>query len=165
MNRLPVLLRHLEAYVQEEIGAQGRTAALLDAQRSAVRTADPAAIAESTRAVETELGTSARRARRRDELLKGFARLWSVDPGSLTLASVIERAGPAADRLQRQRLELRKATSEVSRRARLVGTAAREHQRLTADIIRTVLAGVDTDAEGGGSQDSARGGVLVDAEA
>ena len=157
-NQLSTLLRHLEAYVQEEIGAQGRTLALLDAQQEAVSSSDPAAIARSTSAIEGELRVVAARARRRDELLKGFARLWQIDVRSLTFASLIERAGPQAERLRRQRHDLRTAAGRVARRARVVGSAARVHQRLTADIIETVLSDEASDTVGSG-------GVLVDAEA
>jgi hypothetical protein len=158
MSQLSTLLRHLEAYVQEEIGAQGRTLALLEAQQAAVATSEPESVAKATQAIEDELRTVAARARRRDELLRGFARFWNIDPQSLTFASLIERAGPEGERLRRQRRDLRTTAGRVARRARVVGTAARAHQRLTAEIIETVLADDERQAAG-------TGGVLVDAEA
>ncbi len=158
MSQLSILLRHLEAHVQEEIGAQGRTLALLEAQQEAVAASKPEEIAKSTLAIEEELGTVGRRGRRRDELLAGFARHWNIAPGSLTLTSLIERAGPEAERLERQRQELRTAVGRVARRARVVGNAARVHQRVTADIIETVLSDEEHEAIG-------VGGALVDAEA
>jgi hypothetical protein len=158
MSQLSTLLRHLEAYVQEEIGAQSRTLALLEAQQDAVASSEPSAITKATSALENELRAVAVRARRRDELLRGFARFWNIDAQSLTFASLIERAGPEAERLQRQRSDLRSAAGRVARRARVVGTAARAHQRLTAEIIETVL--VDEECQSVGT-----GGALVDAEA
>lgn len=157
MIQLSTLMRHLEAYVQEEIGVQGRTVALLEAQERAVHTTEPAEIHKATLALEEELKTVGARARRRDELLRAFGRLWSLDPVALTLSSLIERAGPEAERLQRQRRELRDATALVSRQARRSTKAARTHQRLTAEIIESVLV------EDGES--AANGGALVNAEA
>ena len=157
VNHLATLLRHLEAYVQEEIGAQARTLALIEAQEQAVRSADHQAVAKSTRALEGELKSAAERARRRGLLIEGFGRLWGVDAGALTLASLIERVGPDADRLQRQRAELRELSGQVARRARRIGLAARAHQRLAREIIEGVLAAQGADVEGGGT--------LVDAEA
>jgi hypothetical protein len=159
MNHLATLLRHLEAYVQEEIGAQGRTLALLEAQERAVGACDRQAIERSTRSLDVELRQAAVRARRRGLLLEGFGKLWELDASTLSLASLIERVGPDADRLQRQRAELRDASAKVRRRARRIGSAARAHQRLTAEIIETVLTGA---AEGAGLE---AGGTLVNAEA
>ena len=157
MTQLSTLMRHLEAYVQEEIGAQRRTTALLQAHEEAVHTTLPAVIQEATLALEQELRPVPARARRRDELLRAFGRLWGVEPTALTLGSLIERAGPDADRLVRQRQELRDATAKVARQSRRNAVAARTHQRLTADIIESVLA------QGGDSVEN--GGSLVNAEA
>ena len=157
VNHLATLMRHLEAYVQEEIGAQGRTLALIDVQEAAVRSADHQAVAKSTRALEGELRGASERARRRGLLMEGFGRLWGVDPSALTLASLIERVGPDADRLQRQRAELRELSGKVARRARRIGLAARAHQRLANEIIEGLLSAQGADVAGGGA--------LVDAEA
>jgi len=158
LSHLTTLMRHLEAYVQEEIGAQARLLALLEVQEQAVLASDQEAIVAANRKLDAELGSSAARARRRGLLLEGFGRSWELDPSTLTLSSLCERVGSGAERLQRQRTELRAVTAKVARRARRVGAAARSHQRLTAEIIETVLTG----AEGEGL---AAGGVLVDAEA
>lgn len=158
MNQLATLMRHLEAYVQEEIGVQGRTLALLEAQEQAVRVCDREALERANRALDAELRTSPERARRRGLLLDGFGKLWSIDSSSLTLSSLIERIGPAAERLQRQRGELRQASGRVARRARRIGAAARAHQQLTREIIETALC----HAGGGAVED---GGALVNAEA
>ena len=158
MNHLATLLRHLEAYVQEEIGVQDRTLALLEAQEYAVRQNDHESLERANRAIDGELRTSAERARRRGLLLEGFGKLWDIDPSTLTLSSLIERVGQGADRLQRQRGELRRASGRVARRARRIGSAARAHQQLTREIIETVVR----EASGAGVES---GGALVDAEA
>lgn len=157
MTKLQTLLRHLEAYVQEEIGAQRRTLSLLEAHELAVHTTTPRLIQEATSALEEELRPVPARARRRDELLRGFGKLWGVDPRTLSLGSVIERAGPEAERLQRQRKDLREATARVARQSRRNAVAARTHQRLTAEIIESLLALEGDAMENGGS--------LVNAEA
>jgi hypothetical protein len=150
-------MRHLEAYVQEEIGAQRRTVSLLEAHEQALYTTLPAVIQEATKALEEDLRPVQARARRRDELLRAFGRLWGVEASTLTLGSLIERAGPDAERLQRQRQDLRDATAKVARQARRNAVAARTHQRLTADIIESLLAQGGEPVENGGS--------LVNAEA
>ena len=170
MKPLEHLLRQLEAYVQEEIGAQARMLALLDAQEQAILAAEPRALLERTRAVEAELAHSAGRAQRRALLLDELAALWKLGRGALTLGSVVERCGSAAERLDRQRSELRAAAAKVTRKARRLGAAARTHQRLTCEALELLLAG----GEPGSSPRSLssafprslrEGGVLVDAEA
>ena len=158
MNNLAKLLKHLEAYVQEEIGAQARTVTLLDAQEDAVRASDHVALRRANQALDAELGTVGERARRRGLLLEGFGKLWKLDPSTLTLSSLIERIGPSAERLQRQRSELRELTARSARRARKIGSVARAHHRVTTEILEAVLE----DAEGASIED---GGALVNAEA
>jgi hypothetical protein len=157
LNHQTTLVRHLEAYVQEEIGAQARTLTLVEAQEQAVRSADHVAVAKATRGLEEELRTAPERARRRGLLLEGFGRLWGIDPSALSLASLIERVGPDGGRLQRQRAELRELAGKVARSARRIGLATRAHQRLANEIIETLLAAQTSRVDGGGA--------LVDAEA
>ena len=157
-NHLATLMRHLEAYVQEEIGAQSRTIALLESQELAVGESDHAKLRKANLAIDAELRSATERTRRRALLLEGFGKLWKLDPSTLSLSSLIERVGNGAERLQRQRGELRDVTALVARKARRIGSAARAHQRLTVEILETVLE----DAEGAGLE---AGGALVNAEA
>ena len=151
------LMRRLEAYVQEEIGAQRRLLEILETQEHSIRSGDSAALAEQGREIERELRTRAERARRRSALLELFGRLWDVAPGTLTLSSICERAGDEAGLLLRQKDDLRNVVAAVTRSSRRLSSAARLHRRLIAEVIETVLAGEDEACV-------AAGGTLVDAE-
>jgi hypothetical protein len=157
MSSLTTLLRQLEAYVQEEIGAQTRLVALLEAQERALRVHDAAELLDTTSAIDAELEGSAQRGRRRRELFASLAGLWMVAPSSLTLSSIALRAGPDAQRLERQKDDLDRAARRVQRLARRSGLVARFHQRLTADVLQALLAA-------GEEERVDCGGRLVDAE-
>ncbi|HVS10758.1 MAG TPA: hypothetical protein VMS76_12875 [Planctomycetota bacterium] len=158
MSALPALLRQLEALVQEEIAAQQRQLACLEAQARAVAAGAPAEILERTRALEVELRSGAPRAQRRGLLLRQLGGLWNVSPAALTLSSIVERAGAQGERLGRQRTEMRQNAGRVARLARRVTSAAALHQRLNAEILEELLGG-----EGGARLACA--GALLDAEA
>ena len=158
MNKLPLLLRHLSTQVNEELEAQRRLLALLEAQQEAISAAQAPAIVEAGAAVEAELASAGTRARHRGVLLEGFANLWGLKAGTLTFSSVIERAGEAAADLANVRNDLRSVTSDVTRKARNIRTLASAHQRLTMEILEVLFA-----SESNGSVEA--GGVLVDAEA
>lgn len=158
MSEYTTALRHLEAYVQEEIGAQSRLLTLLQAQEAALRSHSALELAAATASLDRELESTHDRARRRQTILESLARKWSVAASSLSLTSVVERVGDEGERLARQRGELERATRKVQRLARRNAVAANYHQRLTAEVLQAVLApqsgGLVTD-----------GGGLVDAEA
>ena len=158
MNQVITLLRQLEAYVQEEIGAQGRVLAALDRQGEALRSHEPVRILESTRALDLEIEAQARRSGRRAALIEGLATAWGVAPSSLTLGSIVQRIGDEGARLTRQRDELRRATGEVAKQSRRNGMVARFQHKIASDVLQAVLV-----PEGQGSLDE--GGTLVDAEA
>ena len=158
MNKLPLLLRHLRTQVNEELEAQRRMLQLLEHQESAISAAQAPEIVAAGVAVEAELASAGTRGRHRDVLLEGFANLWSLETGTLTFSSVIERAGPEAADLVSVRNDLRSVTSEVTRKARNIRTLASAHQRLTMEILEVLFASEST-----GSVEA--GGVLVDAEA
>jgi hypothetical protein len=158
MSSIPLLLRQLEAYVQEEIGAQGRTLVLLAAQEEALRTGEPRKIAAATLHLEHELQSIPARTRRRTQLLDGLARTWNAAAGALTLSSVVERAAGEGERLGRQRTELRELVAKVTRQTRRIAATARFHGRFTTEVLQTLLA-ID------GAAPIEAGGVLVDAEA
>jgi len=152
------LLRRLEAYVQEEIGAQSRALEFLEAQEQAIRDGDAGRIASCGSAVEAELRKVGERGRRREALLGELGRLWALAPKTLTLSSICERAAPGSERLARQTADLRKVVAAVTRSSRRLATAARMHRGLVLEVIETVLAGGDELC-------LAAGGTLVDAEA
>lgn len=158
MNQVTTALRQLEAYVQEEIGAQLRLLERLEAQDLALRSHDPLRIAHTTRALDTEIEGAQKRAQRRHTILAGLADVWGLAPSSLSLSSVAERVGDDGERLERQKQELERISKRVQKLARRNTTVARFHQRLTSDVLQAVLVQDD----GGNVHD---GGALVDAEA
>ena len=151
------LMRRLEAYVQEEIGAQRRLLEILEAQEHSIRSGDAAAIAQRGRKIEQVLSTRAERARQRNALMELFGRLWDVAPSTLTLSSICERMGEESALLLRQKEDLRNVVAAVTRSSRRLASAARLYRRLIAEVIETVLAGEDEACV-------SAGGTLVDAE-
>ncbi len=150
------LVPRIEAILQEELGAQRRILANLQAQERALLSADvaglEAALAE-TRDVIREAGP--REARRR-MLLKDFERLWGVSAKSLTISSIAARLGGSGRRLKRMRAELLEELREVGRTAARVRTYARYQQGVIRETVERVV-----EQEGGvGSQN----GTLVNAE-
>jgi hypothetical protein len=158
VNTQTTLLRQLEAYIQEEIGAQQRLLALLGSQERALVAGVPAEIAAATQKLERELHALPQRARRRSELLDALAKTWNVAPRALTLASVIERVGDDGDRLRRQRSELRNCAGQVARATRRNAFNARAQERVNGEMLQAVLAA-------GSNAPLATSGALVDAEA
>jgi len=158
VKKFPLLMRHLRTQIEEEREAQRELLALLETQEAAIAAANSKQIVEAGLAVEQATASASVRSRRRDVLLKGFANLWELEPGTLTFSSVIERAGETAGDLQAMRDDLRDTASKVTRKARNIRTLALAHQRLTMEILEALFA---SDSEGS----VAAGGVLVDAEA
>lgn len=158
MNQVMTLLRQLEAHVQEEIGAQGRVLAALEAQGEALRSHESARIMEATAALDREILAQARRAERRTELLSALASVWGVAPQTLTLGSIAQRVGDEGRRLARQRDELQRAAGSVARQSQRNGLVARLHQRVTSQVLQAVLV------EGGEGASLTEGGALINAE-
>jgi hypothetical protein len=157
MNQVITLLRQLEAYVQEEIGAQGRVLAALDQQGAALRSHEPARILESTKALDVEIEAQMRRSSRRTALIEGLAQAWGVAPSSLSLGSIVQRIGDEGARLARQRDDLKRAAGEVAKKSRRNGMVARFQHKIASDVLQAVLV-----PDGQGSLEE--GGTLVDAE-
>jgi hypothetical protein len=158
MNQVMTLLRQLEAHVQEEIGAQGRVLAALEAQGEALRSHDSARIVEATAALDREILAQARRAERRTELLTALANVWGVAPATLTLGSIVQRVGDEGRRLARQRDDLQHAAGSVARQSQRNGLVARLHQRVTSQVLQAVLV------DGGDGASLTEGGTLINAE-
>jgi hypothetical protein len=158
MNQVMTLLRQLEAHVQEEIGAQSRVLAALEAQGEALRSHESARIVAATSTLDAEIMAQARRTERRNELLSALAAAWSLPTGTLTLGSIVQRVGDEGRRLARQREELAATVGNVARQSRRNGLVARLHQRVTSEVLQAVLV------ESGDNAVLAEGGALVDAE-
>ncbi len=158
MSNTTTWLRQLEACLQEELGAQSRWLSLLEAQERALLSHERETILATSTALQAEFSGAAGRTRRRDELVARLASSWNVAPASLTLASIVERAGADGERLRRQRADLERLSGRVQKLARRTGSAARLHSRLSSDIVRACLA-----SSGGADVDA--GGAMVNAEA
>ena len=77
---------------------------------------------------------------------------------SLTISSIIERLGPAGERVALLRTDLRQTLARVTREGRRVAAQARYQHKLIGDLVQGVLV------EHCGADGSQSGG-LVDAEA
>lgn len=159
MSDTSAILRRLESWAIEELGAQRRTLERLQQQQSALRDGDPSTLEARGREIEGESAACLERAARRTALLRALGTLWVVDPKSLTLASVAERCGREGERLARLRSDLRRAAAATARALRANVRAARAHQRAWSEILGGLL---NVAADGG---ELLGGGQLVDAEA
>lgn len=158
MSSETTLLRQLEAYVQEELGAQGRLIGLLEAQERALLSHEHAQLEAAGTALQAEFLGAASRAKRRDELVGQLAKAWEVAASALSLSSIVRRFGADGERLRRQRLELERAVKRAQKLARRTAAAARMHSRLSNEIVRACLSASD-------GSDLHAGGSLVNAEA
>lgn len=158
MSNASTWLRQLEAYVQEELGAQGRLITMLEDQERALLSHERSAIESASEALHAQFAASASRSRRREELVGLLAQSWGVAASALTLSSIVARAGPDGERLGRQRAELERATRRAQKLARRTAAAARLHSRLSNEIVRVCLGA-------GGQVGAPSLGAMVDAEA
>ncbi len=155
---LRALAHRLQAWLQEELGAEQRLRDLLLAEERAIRAADAGALADAARRIEEEVRGGAARERRRAELVKAFGRALQVDPGVLSISSIAERLGqgtPEAEGVLRLRAELRRAAADVARLGRRIASLARYHQGLFAELMGALL-GVEAGR-------TIEGGALIDA--
>jgi hypothetical protein len=153
------ILRKLESWAIEELGAQRRTLERLQQQHAALRDGDPTALEARGREIDGESAAGIERAARRSALLRLLGVQWGVDPKSLTLASVAERCGREGERLARLRSDLRRAAAATARALRGNVRAARAHQRAWGEILSGLLSSASS------ASDLHAGGQLVDAEA
>ena len=155
---LRALAQRLQAWLQEELGAEQRLRGLLQAEERAIRAADAAALAEAARRVEEEVRGGSARERRRAELVRAFGRALDVDPRTLSVTSIALRLGegtPDAQGILRLRAELRSAAAEVARLGRRIASLARYHEGLYVELMGTLLG-----TEPGRTIE---GGALIDA--
>lgn len=152
------LLGHLEAWVQDETGAQFRMRDLLARQEKALKGHDADEMRAAVDAMEVELTSRDARERRRGEIFGAFARAWEISVGALTLRSIGERLGDHAQRLWRMRSDLESIAKDVQTRASRVAVLVRVNRSVINDVLEG-LVGCQT-----GSSDDFRG-RLLDAEA
>ena len=151
------VLNHLVAWAREEVVGQEQTLVALDVQAKACHQRSPDALEEATKSVDTCLEKAHARSNRRERLFGQLGVLWGVAPGSLTLGSILLRAGDGQETLAELREQLRRVGTEVRTAGRKVQGLLRLHQRVTTEILDTVLGDERHD-----SLD--RSGALLDAE-
>ncbi|MBK7642608.1 MAG: flagellar export chaperone FlgN [Planctomycetes bacterium] len=157
MIPLQNLLNSLQAWAQEELAGQRRMHVLIERQESRLCANDPDGLLLATQALEPELEAQAERVVKRQRLFAAAARHWKVDPGALSLTSIVERCAPQPG-LAKLRDELRVSTTELLRRNRRFSALASSHRRFIEELVNALI-------ESGDPKSTRRGGTLVDAEA
>jgi hypothetical protein len=151
------LIPRLEAWVQEELGAQRKLLENLRQQEAALKVLDhdslDARIAEGR---NLRLSAGARE-RRCHMLLKDYERVWGISAKALTLGSIATRVGSSGRRLTLLRKELKETLLEISRVAQRVRTFARFHQGVIHEVVEEVFGSTDAALQ--------EGGTLVNTEA
>jgi hypothetical protein len=139
---ITTLAIQLEAWVQEEIGAQGRLSGALAALERAVRAGQARAISTAGTTLEAELAHAPAREARRRVLLGRIAASFGLAPQGLTLARVVarlevERVDVA--RLTELRAELRTRVAEVKKVTRRLAAMAQYHRGLFDELCQKLL--------------------------
>ncbi|MEZ5977547.1 MAG: hypothetical protein R3F34_04945 [Planctomycetota bacterium] len=133
------LLPRLEAWAQEELGAQQALLRALEAHERSLGRGTPEEIETTVRAIgEVDPRGSARRGEL-DAILRELAAAWKLASGTLTLGSVAERFEERGARLARLRTELRRAVVEVRERSRRVALVSRQQCAIVSKVLETVL--------------------------
>ncbi|MCH2106011.1 MAG: hypothetical protein MK291_05165 [Planctomycetes bacterium] len=152
------LANQLEALLDEELAARGRTTAILNEQIQALQDKDLDAFTERSERMERELSSNAERGGRRARIVALLAAQWNIAPTALTLASIGRRLGDVGERVLAKREALREAVAEELWANRRLGVLMGAERRLVRALLRTIY-GEDVER----SLDGA--GTLVDAEA
>ena len=156
--RVQSLVLKLEAWVQEETGAQRRMLELLRRQEAAILAYQPEEVADCGQAVERELSTVPGRERGQRDVVEALARVWGLGAGVLTVSSVcvrLEEGGIDATRLRRMRDDLRDATAQALRLGRRISVLARYHGELFEEVV-----GILVGNSGAAKYDQHRGALL-----
>ena len=133
------LIPRLEAWVQEELGAQRKLLANLKLQEKAIEITELEDLDRFIQEGRNLRATSGPRDRRRHMLLKDFERVWSVSAKALTLGSIAARLGSNGRRLNILRKDLKTTLKEIGSVARRVRTFARYHQGVIHEVVEDVL--------------------------
>jgi len=152
------LANQLEALLDEELAARGRTTEILNEQIGALHEKDLEAFTECSQRMECELSSNAERGARRARIVALLAAQWDIAPTALTLASIATRLGDAGKRVLSKRAALREAVATELWANRRLGVLMGAERRLVRDLLRTIY-GEEVEQ----ALDSA--GILIDAEA
>lgn len=155
-KRVHGLLKRIEAWVQEELGAKQRLLTALAEQEAALNAADPDVLATATAVVAQQVQAEQPRGAQLALLLDELGSHWQVDPVGLTLGGISERAGAQVPNLPKLRAQLRAACEEATRIGRRIALIAGTQREVLAEVLGWIAG----DGETGPSS-----GRLVDAEA
>jgi len=139
-------MRKAEAWAQEELGTHLRLRQALVAHEESLVGTDSELIESTLEAVRAAGCDDLPRSRRRAEWLRGLGQAWQVEPSTLTLRSVAERAGDGGARLDDLRAELDSVARQVVDSARRVSLLARQQRAVVGEIL-SVFTGVDPTSE------------------
>lgn len=135
-------LRQVEAWVQREVQAEERLTAALSNHRDELASAAAAAIQAGSEALaELARGREGRLSELR-QLFERIGRAVGVRGSTLSLGSLVERAGPEGERLARLRGELLRA-HQAGRKALLDALAIGRAQGQVLRAVLVELLGVD----------------------
>lgn len=139
-------LRQVEAWVQREVQAEERLTAALCAHRAQLSSAGAEEIRSGAQALaELASGREVRLAEL-GQLFERIGRAIGVRGSTLSLGSLVERAGPAGERLGRLRAELL-GCHQAGRKALLDALAIGRAQGQVLRAVLVELLGVDPLAE------------------
>lgn len=155
--RAEAVLNHLVAWAREEIVGQEQILAALAVQTKAAHERTPDALEKATQDVDACLDGAHERSQRREHIFQQLGVLWGVAPASLSLGSILLRAGEGHETLAELREQLRRVGTDVCKAGRKVQGLLRLHQRITTEILDAVLGNERHDTLD-------RSGALLDTE-
>jgi len=148
------LLPRLEAWAQEELGAQQALRAALEKHERVLSRGRPDDVEASLVELDAADPRGAARRAELEQLLQELARRLGVAAATLTLGSVAARFGERGARLARLRTDLRRATEEVRERSRRMSLVARQQRALVVQVLEAVLGREGLDGTRGALVDS-----------
>ncbi len=151
------IVRRLEAWVQEEIGAKRRLIELLEVQEAAMSDSDAETLVSATRSVSEAIQGEPTRAHTRHELLSALAREWGTSERALTLGGIGLRMGASGQRIARLRGELTQACEQALARGRRIALVAQAQRAVLNEMLNAIVGSKHEEQEGRGA--------LLDAQA
>jgi hypothetical protein len=141
---LATLAIHVEAWLQEEVGAQRALLAILERVEAAACKGSGADLASSGRELEACLAATSRRDARRSALFARLATALGLAPEGLTMSGLCARlAAQEIDttRLEPMRAELRELVRSVVRSSRRLAALAQYHRGFLEELCQCLRVG------------------------
>jgi hypothetical protein len=141
---LTTLAIHLEAWLQEELGAQQAVLAMLGRLESAARSGSSADLERIGSELEELLAPAGQRDVRRGALVRRLGEALGIQAHELDLTRVcsgLEAARVDSNRIQRLRGTLRGVVTEVVRTGRRLAAMAQYHRGVFEEICQILLSG------------------------